>query len=73
MTERKYDKSSGVEPAVLDAHDLARALKSSVPFVRSLIKRGDIPSFNLGERKTFVRREALDAYLSKLEAAGAAV
>jgi excisionase family DNA binding protein len=59
------------EAMVLDARDIARALKISVPLVRVLLARGEIPAFKIGDRRTFVRREALERYLARREATAA--
>jgi excisionase family DNA binding protein len=58
-----------IEPMVLDRGEVARALNVSPRLVGLLIARGEIPAFKIGDRRTFVRREAIERYLAKREAA----
>ncbi len=44
----------------------------SLRLVGLLIARGEIPAFKIGDRRTFVRREAIERYLAKREAAATA-
>jgi excisionase family DNA binding protein len=61
------------EALVMDRGEVARALKIGPRLVDVLIARGELPAFKIGDRKTFVRREAVERYLAEREAAAGKV
>jgi excisionase family DNA binding protein len=65
-------ETPAIEPLVWDRGEVARALNVSERLVGLLIARGELPAFKIGDRKTFVRREAVERYLAEREASATA-
>ncbi|HCX83956.1 MAG TPA: DNA-binding protein [Micrococcales bacterium] len=57
---------------MLALSDVAQVLGVTVPTARSLVKRGDIPGFQVGGRGIWrIERRDLDAYIEREKAAAA--
>ncbi len=63
----KVDLPSG--PALLTYGQAAEQLGVSVSKVKTLIRRGDLPAVDVGERNRRIRRADLISYIDNLSAA----